>query len=171
MIIGFIGPKGSGKTLGMTERLSKYSRKGHTILTNYSPVFSDGEIEPEDIMGMSDGLQDCAMGIDEMHVWLDSRLSGTKRNVICSYFITQTRKRGIHLFYTSQVVHQVEKRVRDNTDTMVFAKQLAPHVFYYQVYDWLTGRRVARYILNGKRYYGLYDTRQAITQFQLPTQN
>jgi hypothetical protein len=57
--------------------------------------------------------------LDEAHIFLDSRNSASKRNKIISYFLLQTRKKGCHLYYTTQRFHQIDKRLRDNSDVLI----------------------------------------------------
>lgn len=130
VIMGFVGKRGDGKTLAMTAALFRAHTFERTIFSNYGLHFPDeSTANPSyipltadmvsDFAKSDSGLIDAAIGIDEIHVWLDSRMHGSKRNRVASYMLTQTRKRSVDVFYTTQFLHQVEKRVRDNTDIIV----------------------------------------------------
>lgn len=127
VIMGFVGRRGDGKTLAMTAALLRASQFQRTIFANYGLHFPGQEPSyipltadmVSDFAKSDSGLIDAAIGIDEIHVWLDSRMHGTKRNRVASYMLTQTRKRSVDVMYTTQFLHQVEKRVRDNTDVVV----------------------------------------------------
>lgn len=166
MIIGFVGPRGHGKTLGMTERLIAKKRSRRTVLTNYGPNCADGVLDAQLLSEMGEDLQDCAMGIDEIHILLDSRRSGSKRNLLLSYFILQTRKRNVSLYYTVHAIGNIDKRLRGATDYFIFASKTGhPHIYQYVVWDNLNNRQLGRYFLDGRKYYNEYDTNKTITDF------
>jgi hypothetical protein len=60
-------------------------------------------------------------------LWLDSRLSGTRRNRLGGYLAFQSRKRGVDILFTAQRRHSVEKRFRDLTDIWVVCENLDPN--------------------------------------------
>jgi hypothetical protein len=129
--------------------------------------------------------------LDEIHIWFDSRASGKKRNVIFSYFINQSSKNDIDIYYTTQFSRQVEIRMRLNTEIVV--ESVARVVLYqtptskpqilenyrqkpndYRTIAYITnfitkfsdtGRdKVTKRIYKANKYFKLYDTRQVIKQ-------
>lgn len=118
MIIAFTGKMGSGKTLSMTFLAKIMSEEGRSIISNYRLKFEHRLISKKEIQeyGATKGksLLNCVMLIDEAQTMLDCRQH--QKNRIISYFILQTRKRGVDLFYTSQQFWNVEKRLRENSD-------------------------------------------------------
>lgn len=126
MIIGYIGTRGRGKTLSCVREAYEHQQKGYTI---YSNIKLDKDIFPtyKEITGKM--LMDWVKGdqqfkkaffiLDEVHVYIDSRMGMSKKNVIISYFVLQTRKRDVRIGYTTQFLNQVDKRLRNPTEIFV----------------------------------------------------
>ena len=98
----YIGTLGSGKTLSMVRDLYiDYTEKKRKIISNLVLTFNSEIISKEFFNGFAQGQQqelfDVSLGIDEFHIFLDSRSSTTKASKYLSYFILQTRKRGVEL--------------------------------------------------------------------------
>ena len=122
MIIGFIGQRGSGKTLSMTIEAYKKYKQGYKIYSNYHLNFPYTPFTVDDLMAFAESGMYFGQSIfllDEIHIWFDSRASGKKRNVIFSYFINQSSKNDIDIYYTTQFSRQVEIRMRLNTEIVV----------------------------------------------------
>ena len=117
MLMGIFGGLGSGKTLTLTYFLWKYRR--NPVYANYHLAFKHDYIEnPEDLLAVSQGY----LGLDELWAWMDSRVSGSKKNRILGHFLLTSRKRNCHVLYTTQHFKQVDVRVRNITDILVFPK-------------------------------------------------
>lgn len=117
MIIGFIGQRGSGKSLSMTIELYKKYLQGYKIYSNYHLNFPYTPITVDDLIAFAESgmyFGNSIFAIDEIHIWFDSRCSGKKRNIIFSYFLNQSSKNDIDIYYTSQFSRQVEIRMRLN---------------------------------------------------------
>ncbi len=164
MIIAYVGDFGSGKTLLMTKRLYQRGQRGIRVTTNYAPTFEDAPLDGQAMEDQSEDLQDCAIGVDEMQVWLDSRSSGKGATRALTHFILQTRKRRVWLHYTTQDFGQVDVRLRRHTDYKVRCRKIRDHIFYYRVTN-KRGKLVARFTLDGRRYYHLYDTRKIVRHY------
>ncbi len=154
---------GSGKTLLMTVRLYRKFRQGRAVKTNYGVPFETSPLLPEDMANQSVELANIEMGADELQVWMDSRLNFG--NVKLSHFVLQTRKRSVGFHYTSQDFIQVDKRVRRNTDFLVFCQKVGKHTFEYRVVRPRTGKLVRHFRLDGRPYYSLFNTRQIIKSY------
>src|SRR5690606_23431888 len=116
MIIGINGDIGSGKTILAVYFAFKLKKKGYRIMSNVPITFPDGtKSEPVDVRNL-DKLDHCVIILDEAHIFLDSRRSASKGNLTTSYFILQTRKRGIIFIYTAQLGSSVDKRLRNVQD-------------------------------------------------------
>ena len=194
MIIGIIGGMGSGKTLVMTKLLNDEHKEKKLIYTNYDLNFPHKIISQDDILNYSDSKTElfrCAIGLDEIYLYIDSRQSGTKRNRIYSYFMLQTNKRDVNLYYTAQNWHTVEKRFRDNTSCIYsvvpmikksdgelapridFSNRLVPKRLHDSFYIGVTKiMRVSvgvnqqvftkKYLLKASEIFDMYDTKQII---------
>ena len=102
MIIGFEGDMGSGKTANQTRYLCKDYNRGIELFTNYSLYGIEyTKFDVMDLFKLGDDIHNMSIAIDEITVYLDCRLSASNLNRIISYFILQTRKRNVNLYYTN----------------------------------------------------------------------
>lgn len=130
MITGIAGDIGAGKTLVMTKYVLEEFRdlRKRTILTNYhlKGGIPHRVITPDDLLLMAEqeqALDRACIALDEIHIWLDSRMSNSNMNLVLSYFINQTGKSGINLYYTTQSFDQVDKRLRKRTDVGAYVRR------------------------------------------------
>lgn len=127
MIIGIISPKGQGKTVSMVKMMLEGLTKGNRIMANMKNLTFDYELLGDDFFknfskySFDEGALIC---IDEIHIFVDSRNSSSTRNKLMSYLFTQTSKRNIRLLYTTQFYHQIDKRLRDNTEIFIRCKKV-----------------------------------------------
>lgn len=127
---GFIGPMRSGKTLTMVMHAYQEYLRGKPVYSNIYLSFPHTRITPNDLHQAikdkeTDMFDNACLCIDELHVFMDARNSGAKRNVMLSYFITQSGKLHNTVLWTSQFSRQVDVRVRLNTSQLYKAKRLA----------------------------------------------
>jgi len=183
MIIGFIGGIGSSKTLSMTELCYKDFIKGSRIFTNYGLRFGkNNRIEYltaeffDDYAKSGLDLNKAFIAIDEAHVFIDSRNSLSKRNKVMMRFVTQSRKRGVTLGYTTQDISvmnfkqhgQVDLRLRKLTDYLVFCRYKkigsGKNIKHISVQDWhdQAGRPLGRKIKDLSYITGKYDTNEIV---------
>lgn len=175
MIVGFVGSMGSGKTLSLVREVYKYYQKGYTIYSNmnfsfpYEPLTID---KLEEFTNDEKPFYNCVIVLDEIHILLDSRRSMTRKNLMLSYFITQTRKQRVKMFYTTQRQSQIEKRLRENTDMVVFPESYELD-YDIQRNDSIEKVRIVELMIVsdkgtmtdefiGNRYYDYYDTEETI---------
>lgn len=194
MIIGFIGTRNSGKTLSMTIEAYKKYKQGYKIYSNYHLNFPYTPVTVDDLMAFAESgmyFGNSIFLIDEIHIWFDSRASGKKRNIIFSYFLNQSSKNDIDIYYTSQFSRQVEIRMRLNTEIVVesvcknvvwktknskpfIVENYRPKPKDYKCKAYITNRiikfsdtgqdKITTRVYNGEKYFKLYDTRQVIKQ-------
>jgi len=125
MIIGIYGLKGSGKTLFMCILLYlEYFYLKSKILSNMWFKFPHEIIDANKLVELDESLKNSAIGIDELHMIADSRRSGARQNLLLSYFVLQSRHRSVNFYFTDQFEHQVDKRVRENTDIKIICENL-----------------------------------------------
>jgi len=125
---GYIGSMRSGKTLTMTRELYKEYINGRKVYSNYWLNFPHEELDINDLDEAirrkdTSRFDNAVIGIDEIHVYLDSRTSGAKRNRITSYFMTQSGKMNCRILWTSQFLRQVELRIRYNSNYLNSCKR------------------------------------------------
>jgi len=174
VIFGFIGTVGSGKTLSMTVEAFKYYNKGMKIFSNYGLSFPHEKLTKkrfDTLIEEKEQLQNCVILLDEIHIWLDSRSSMSKKNKTVTYFLLQTRKRNVRLLFTTQHFHQIDKRLRDTTDVICYCTNVTNksslvttdasfilQEFFFQY----SKKRPRKKIIPGHKYYCLYDTTEIV---------
>lgn len=166
MIVGFTGIMGSGKTLSLTRRVYQEYNKGKKIYSNMHFNFPYERITKEKLLAYKQDhtlFNNCVIVIDEIHVFIDSRRSMSKGNVDIGHLLVMTRKLSVALFWTSQQSHQVDKRLRSNTDIMIYCesdhfKDLVIITNVLQRIDGVTEKET----FLGNKYFDLYDTNEII---------
>ncbi len=177
MIVGIIGKRGCGKTITMAKTVKDMLKKGKIIYTNFhiNKKAIDKKyhknihlLDSEFFKNYKDfKLYNCALFLDEIYVYIDSRTSSSKRNRLWSYFINQTRKRDVDLYYTTQFFRQVELRLRENTEYFIYPqliKQGNTTIVYNKIYsygDTLKKIGNERFVAND--YFNVYDTDEIIS--------
>lgn len=132
-LIGIVGDRGDGKTLLLTALLREDYDNGLNIFSNYSLFFPKprfkGQLPPQkrtfkDIVTMPEELRNASVGLDELHIGADSRQSMNKSNLILSKLITQMRKRNLDVYYTTQRLNSIDKRLRQQTDFFIMVERV-----------------------------------------------
>ena len=179
MINAIVGGLGSGKTLLMIYLLFLEKQSGKIVMTNMTSVsFQDKPLYFEELLqDVQDNhaLNDIALGLDEVHIFLDSRSAMSKSSKVASYFILQTRKRNVNLYITSQHIGQVDLRLRNMLDRVYICENLKDEegnktdLFRYIVLDYTeTTPAKHSFLLDGRKIYELYDTSEIIDMFEEP---
>lgn len=123
-VISITGIKGSGKTLVLTLLLYLDYLRGRKIYTNFPVSFPFEFIDIQKMVDLNIELENCTIGLTELHAIADSRLSGKKQNILMSYFVLQSRHRHVNFYYDSQFGGQVDKRIRTNVDVDIVCENL-----------------------------------------------
>lgn len=194
MIIGFIGGRNSGKTCSMTIEAYKKYRQGYKIYSNYHLNFPYTPYTIDDLLAFAEAgmyFGNTIFLIDEIHIYFDARSSGQKRNKIFSYFLNQSSKNDIDVYYTSQFARQVEIRLRLNTEIVVesvcksfvwthknskpiMLENYRPKPKDYRTKTYITNRiikfsdtgqdKISERVYYANKYFKLYDTHEVIRQ-------
>lgn len=169
MIVGFIGDIGQGKTCSMVAYAYAMHKKGYEIYANFRLNFPFRYLTLADILRYYEeetAFKNTIFLIDEIHMLIDSRTAMTRRNMIISYFILQTRKKGVILMWTSQHYHQVEKRLRASTDAFVecYHKSKSGQSFVLNIFNIVKTNRIItkKIMFNPVPIYDLYNTYEII---------
>jgi hypothetical protein len=125
LIIGLIGcfeefwqinPLGNGKTMAMTWFGYEDYLEGRKVLSNYKTSFTEmATVENMVEMFNTTDLQDITFLIDEIHVVFDSLGHKQNKTRLITNMITQTRKRNVDLYFTTQRWKNVHTRLRSMT--------------------------------------------------------
>lgn len=180
MIVGVIGKRGSGKTLTMVKQIMDDLNKGKNIFLNFHLKLKHINKKYHKKIHLLDDeffkdyenfkLRNCSLFLDEIYVYIDSRTSGSKRNRIWSYFINQTRKRDISLYYTVQLFSSVEKRLRLQTELFIFPsikennkeKFIVNTIAIPQDFSEMPKIK-GKFIFKGNDYYKFYSTDEIVS--------
>lgn len=117
MIEGYVGRPGSGKTYTLTKRVLKIADK--------RPVFSNYPIDhpnvtmfqPKDLMSLPSGV----IVLDEAHLYFPAR-GALKLPMSWLTMLSQTRKMGWDLLWSTQHERRIDAVVRDVTNLMWWCK-------------------------------------------------
>jgi len=165
MLIGIMGKMGSGKTLSMTilsEFLSRVT--GVPLYANYTlKLHPDCVIDSlNDVVAKDSAIMD----FDEM--WLSADARVWKDNVKLSHWVNQTRKKKMIVFYTTQHIRQMEMRIRNATDLLIYCEK-TPQGHWLQFIDWQYRQLGRKYLIphnTAKMFHKLYDTYEVLKPLQ-----
>lgn len=165
LIIGIEGGIGAGKTLVMTYLLlQEYRKCQKRIIANYHlrdiPYrYVEFQEFLEDALSQR-AYRNSAIAIDEAHVWVDSRTSQKKTNLLFTYLMLQTGKQDVNLYYTTQEFGQVDKRLRQRTDIAIEVERRGNR-HKMKIHDFNEDIRKT-VLLNGAAVWPFYDTREVV---------
>jgi hypothetical protein len=160
-IRGYIGLLGTGKTLGaVTDAKDLHDRLGLAVLANCYISFGE-RVNPLDILNME--LEKCVLIIDEAYTVLDARVN-SEAGRLYGYFLKQSRKRDVYVFFTSQRFMDVDIRLRQITAEVYYCeKSETDKCFYYTVIEGGAVQDVKKLTFKeAKKIYPLYDTMEII---------
>jgi len=190
-VIGFVGPKRSGKTLFGVKQGLKWIRQGRRVYSNFGLVGSYDIQSPNDLAGLPQGS---ACIIDEVAGWFPASES-TKVSLEVHLLLAQEGKHGLDIIWTAQYLKQVATPWRRLTDRIWTVKRfgirVSPAIIEsgYGLLYWVhrlgiiraTGFRVVDFnddcepkekaksrgvktlwLMTSSRYFGAYDTHQII---------
>lgn len=169
MIIGFIGRMGQGKTLSMTALGYFLARQSGCNLRSRHNV--KNAVLVDDVAGIW-GLENEIFLWDEIWVDMDSR--DWKNNIDLTQFIQQSRKKNVILMYTAQHFSQVEKRLRNASDMLIFCdknidKKTGKQSIQLKIVDAHTGFIAGiKNIWHPEAFYNLYNTYEVISPLRKP---
>lgn len=113
VLMAFVGELGAGKTLSLTYFAYLNFLKGVKVYSNYKLAFPFEPVRTvEDIEDMREGF----FAGDELWLWMDSRVSHSRKNRVISAILLKSRKRDVQIAYTTQSFGQIDLRVRRITD-------------------------------------------------------
>lgn len=168
-----VGKMGGGKTLLMTYFIFiNYIEKLNNVYTNYAlnfPKRKDGyspqRINMDWLLDPNNAeLFNCSIGLDEIWVEMDSRNASSNINKAMSYILLQSRKRNVDIFMTAQTYMQLDKRVRNNADFIVYCKKAKrPGYIRFTIIPRDNPERGTKeYQIDGTKIYDLYNTNEII---------
>ncbi len=128
--IAIVGDPGSGKTATLAYMGVKYYRQGFKLHSNFElflpqPDGTKRKISHsiktyKDFNNIRDGY---FLG-DELWSWIDARMSMSDANMFLSDVLLKARKRHFNLVNTVQHLSQLEKRIRNVTQYVLYPKSI-----------------------------------------------
>ena len=111
-------------------------------------------------------LYNATIGIDEITVMMDCRVSSSKHNLLMGYLVLQSRKRDIDIYYTTQSLDLVDyKRLVKYTNYIVSCSKFEnDELDNYRRYDFFDvyNEKMTSKVMDIRPYYKYYDTNQII---------
>ncbi len=154
------GNMGFGKTLFTTAIAKLINSK---VVSNYCLKFPFTVFELNDFI---DGkYENCMVLLDEAYNYLEARLSGSNlKNKFMSYMLFQSRKKGLEIILTSQLMSTLDLRYRNLADTFVYCKGVSLKGFEYIIFNRQLNRTAQIYLPleMAKTIFPLYDTNEVI---------
>ena len=173
----YFGKTGSGKTLHTTIDALVDCLSGRDIYSNMT--FYHFPYTKIDLLDMVDAVIDNkndftdtkpkTLILDEIQTLMDARRSASRSNVDFSLFISQCRKRGFNVIYTSQYLNGADIRLRQLTDKLVWCVAVYKtgdelKGFKYIKFDVMTGKYKIQFIRESVAsvFYKFYNTYEVV---------
>lgn len=100
---------------------------------------------------------------------MDSRYSGTKKNKVSSTILLRSRKKEIHLGFTTQHFGQIDKRIRDVTEFVAEPElnknETLCRVYVYSVANGKLGRVLRSFKFLTAPFFQMYNTNEIVEPF------
>ena len=123
----FTNPMGNGKTMTMTYYLAGDKDDGREVITNYYTTFSEQMTVQEMVeFIMNTDMKNISLGIDEMQLIFNSMGTKKSKAELITTMITQTRKRRVDIYFTTQRWKLINKTLRDLTAYVLLPYKIHP---------------------------------------------
>lgn len=159
MLIGVMGKMGAGKTLSVSVLASfLHQATGAELHANY--VLRDAL----PIESLNDVVEKKKSILVFDEIWLSADSRAWADNVRLTQWVNQTRKKQMIVFYTTQHIRQVEMRIRNGTDVLIYVEK-TPEGHWLTFIDWQYKTIGRRYLIpheTAREFYGLYDTYEVL---------
>jgi hypothetical protein len=163
-LVNIVGDVGSGKTL-LSVYLASKSKK--PVYANFNiKIKSYNELLPETLAELNCPKTGAFVIIDEAYSWLESRTSQKEINRYLSYILFQSRKKGMDIITTDQLLGTIDVRFRLMENYEIHCENVT-NGFYYRMYKISRYKkpRVLKFLITydiAQKYYPLYDSWQPI---------
>lgn len=173
-IVIYTGGLGQGKTIAMVRALYKHSKDMREIKSNLTlkPPIESSPLTMDDLNNYRTwSYNKMCIALDELHILMDSRKGMRDRNIVMSYWFTQTRKRDVHFYGTTQFLHQIDKRIRDVADYIIYCDCIEipekdndekKTYIVLRPYDRTYDKWLPKEVFYANPYFKMYDTYEII---------
>jgi len=137
LVIGFVGPRGSGKSVGAARTvILDYMLKGKTVWSNMEIGFFN-HANGSSAAKKSQSLDRLTLGeldevynngiiyVDEVNLMMEARRSMSQENLMFSYILQQLRKRRLTIIWSAQSEMHCDDRLRFQTDIIISCNDLS----------------------------------------------
>lgn len=189
MIATVEGRVGQGKTLTATAfSILDWIRAGKKIVANYNIILDNMNYDFDyegnkvgynpkkivheedfinfdynmfvDAMEENTTLFDTTVVIDEAYLFADARMTQSGFNRLMSYFVLQSRKRDVNIYFTTQQFENIDSRLRRNVDMRILSRfNKQSQVVTCRLMDLRSGRR-RRVRISAPEFWWCYDTKE-----------
>lgn len=137
LIIGFVGARGSGKSVGAARTvILDYMLPGKTVWSNMAIEFNlvkNGEIvniksQPLNrlsLVDLDEVFRNGLIYLDEINLLMEARRAMSEENLMVSYILQQLRKRRLNLMWSAQSEMHCDDRLRFQTDIFVICQDVS----------------------------------------------
>ena len=162
-IVALLGDRGDGKTLSLTTLAKIYSNAGANVYANFDLYDIEyTHIDFTDLIDYPEYLHDGVILLDEAHIGADAYAAFESSVQSITKFATQTRKRRLTIFYSTQVLTQTVKRLRQLTNYIYECQGSDINgVIIIDVYEKYEYRYVKTIVLDGRK---SFETNEIITK-------
>lgn len=137
LVIGFVGPRGSGKSVGAARTvILEYMLRGKKVWSNMEIGFNliangkSGPVVslPLDRLTLEELDEVYSNGIiycDEVNLMMEARRSMSRENLMLGYVLQELRKRRLTIIWSAQSEMHCDDRLRFQTDIIIACSDLA----------------------------------------------
>jgi len=137
LIIGFVGPRGSGKSVGAARTvILDYMLRGKKVWSNMEIGFnliSDGQILPVksqpleklSLVELDKLYSNGVIYVDEVNLLAEARRAMSNENLMFSYILQQLRKRRLSIIWSAQSENHCDDRLRWQTDIFILCEDVS----------------------------------------------
>jgi len=167
-IVAIIGDRGAGKTLTMRALAENYKKEGLNIYANFTMSDIDyTRIEFDDIVDFPEYLENGVIFLDEGHIGMDAYNFFSRKVKDSTKFMTQTRKRKLTIYFSTQIFSQVARRLRLLTNYIMECRETdTAGLIYISIFDRMkvvhNDGFIRELYLDGRPFFDKYDTDEII---------
>lgn len=158
-----IGDEGAGKTLSMSAFGALLSEVYEVPLAANYPMFGVKNFTWIQSFEQLKSFENGIFLFDEMWESMDSRLP--KNNILLSHWVKQSRKKKLLMFYSTQGLDQIDKRVKIGTKIIMYCVKVRDRIVFHFC-DGVSGNLKRSFtIQDPSQFYSLYDTDRVVDLF------
>ena len=137
LIIGYVGARGSGKSVGAARTvILDYMLPGKTVWSNMKIGFnlvSNGNIIPMEskslerlsLVELDEVYSNGLIYVDEVNLLAEARRAMSQENLMFSYILQQLRKRRLTIIWSAQSELHCDDRLRWQTDIFIICEDIS----------------------------------------------